>query len=171
MYKPSTKKWVCVKTTYSNTAYIYTDASKKDLIPCYGYKFRVSPYIHKMSSATGKYTDVNVAYKEITAYTRPTKSKIIKATRPAKRTVSLTWSKSPRVSGYQVIVYKTYGLKNVVKTYYTKGTSKKVTGLTSGKWYYVAVRPYKTINGKKLYSDSYAKRYRIYRTLYERSFR
>ena len=155
MYKPSTKKWVCVKTTYSNTAYIYTDASKKDLIPCYGYKFRVSPYIHKISSATGKYTDVNVAYRGITAYTRPTKSKITKATRPAKRTVSLTWVKSPRVSGYQVIVYKAYGLKNVVKTYYTKGTSKKVTGLTSGKWYYVAVRPYKTINGKKLYSDSY----------------
>ena len=155
MYKPSTKKWVKIKDTYSNSTNIYTDASKKDLIPCYEYKFRVAPFIRKQSSATGKYTEVYTAYRGITAYTRPTKVKITKFTKPAKRTVSLTWSKTSRISGYQVIVYKTYGLKNVVKTYYTKGNSMKISGLTSGKRYYIAVRPYKTINGKKLYSDQY----------------
>ena len=155
MYKPSTKKWVNIKTVYSNSTTIYKDCNKKNLSSAYGYKLRVAPYIRKQSSATGKYTDTFVAYRGITAYTRPSAVKITKFSRPAKRTASLSWAKTSRVSGYQVIVYKTYGLKNVVKTYYTKGTSKKVTGLSSGKWYYIAVRPYKTINGKKLYSSNY----------------
>ena len=155
MYKPSTKKWVNIKTVYSNSTTIYKDCNKKNLSSAYGYKLRVAPYINKKSSATGKYTDTFVAYRGITAYTRPSAVKITKFSRPAKRTASLSWAKTSRVSGYQVIVYKTYGLKNVVKTYYTKGTSKKITGLSSGKWYYIAVRPYKTINGKKLYSSNY----------------
>ena len=126
-----------------------------DLKSATSYKYKIVAYYRFIDPRTLNYSNKDFANITVSVTTRPTKSKITKATRPAKRTVSLTWVKSPRVSGYQVIVYKTYGLKNVVKTYYTKGTSKKVTGLTSGKWYYVAVRPYKTINGKKLYSDSY----------------
>ena len=154
MYNPTTKIWVKVKTTSSNSTTINKDANKKDLIPCYGYKFRVFPYIYKQTSTTGKYTDTFTAYKEITAYTRPTYSNI-KYTLPSKKTIYLTWTKSPRVSGYQVVVYKTKGLKNVAKIYYTKGTSMKISGLSSNKKYYVTVRPYLTINGKKLYSDQY----------------
>ena len=154
MYNPTKKIWVKIKTTSSTSAYICKDTNNNYLIPCYGYKFRVFPYIYKKSSTTGKYTNTFTAYKEITAYTRPTYS-IIKYSLPSKRTVSLTWTKSPRVSGYQVVVYKTKGLKNVVKTYYTKGTSMKISGLSSNKKYYVTVIPYLTINGKKLYCDKY----------------
>jgi len=34
-----------------------------------------------------------------------------------------------------------------------KATSKKITGLKGGKKYYVQIRTYKVVDGKKVYSD------------------
>lgn len=66
----------------------------------------------------------------------------------------MTWKKAAVASGYQVTVAANSGFtKNVKKVYVTgrSTVSKKVTGLKAGKTYYVKVRAYKTVNGKKIY--------------------
>mgnify|MGYP003282290931 CR=1 FL=1 len=62
--------------------------------------------------------------------------------------------KTAAVSGYQIVCATDKKFtKNVVKTTVSgKSLSKTVTGLKKGKTYYVKVRAYKTVNGKKLYS-------------------
>ena len=65
-----------------------------------------------------------------------------------------SWKKSSIASGYQVVVATDSAFKkNVEKYTIKKGStvSKKVTGLTEGRTYYVKVRAYKTVNGKKIY--------------------
>ncbi len=83
---------------------------------------------------------------------KPTISKLVKG----KKSFKITWKKVSSVSGYQV-QYST-------SSKFTKKTSKKVTyngnkkftktvsKLKGGKKYYVRVRTYKTVNGKKVYS-------------------
>ncbi len=83
---------------------------------------------------------------------KPTISKLVKG----KKSFKITWKKVSGVSGYQV-QYST-------SSKFTKKTSKKVTykgnkkftktvsKLKGGKKYYVRVRTYKTVNGKKVYS-------------------
>ena len=68
--------------------------------------------------------------------------------------VKVTWKKAAVASGYQVIIATDASFKNNVKKYTVKKgstTSKKVEELKSGKTYYVKVRAYKTVNGKKIY--------------------
>ena len=61
--------------------------------------------------------------------------------------------KTSMVSGYQIVCATDKKFtKNVVKTTVSgKSLSKTVTSLKKGKTYYVKVRAYKTVNGKKLY--------------------
>ena len=60
-----------------------------------------------------------------------------------------------RITGYQ-IQYSTSkkftSPKSTTVSGYSK-TSKKITGLKSKKTYYVRVRTYKTVNGKKIYGS------------------
>ena len=73
---------------------------------------------------------------------------------PKKKQAKVTWAKDSKVTGYQIVYATnskfTKGKKTVtVKSY--KTTSKTITKLTSKKTYYVKVRSYKTVNGKKIY--------------------
>lgn len=89
---------------------------------------------------------VRVAPKKITK---------LKITAKGKTSVKISWKKVNGASGYQVAV-KTgkNGKYKVVKT--LKGQNKvsyTKTKLKSGKTYYIKVRAYKTIDGKKVYGD------------------
>ena len=69
-----------------------------------------------------------------------------------KKAIKVTWKKLSDVSGYQI----TYSTKKsmsgaTTKSSGKKSSAKKLTGLKSGKTYYVQVRPYKIKNGKKYY--------------------
>ena len=73
--------------------------------------------------------------------------------------LKVTWKKNSAVSGYQ-IQYSTSKKFTSAKTVTVKGyktTSKTIKSLKAKKTYYVRVRTYKTVNGKKVYSDWSAK--------------
>ncbi len=66
---------------------------------------------------------------------------------------TLKSGKTADVSGYQIVcaTNKSFTKGKVTKTVSAKTLSKTITGLTKGKTYYVKVRAYKTVNGKKIY--------------------
>ena len=60
------------------------------------------------------------------------------------------------ISGYQLQYSTSSKMSTNRKTLFVKGaniTSKKITGLTGGKNYYVRVRTYKLVDGKRYYSS------------------
>ena len=99
------------------------------------------------------------AYYALAAYrnTVPDKTVISKAVKSGKTSVKVSWKKvtsSSACSGYQVVLATNSGFTKNVKKVTVSGrntASKTVTGLTSGKTYYVKVRAYKTVNGVKVY--------------------
>jgi hypothetical protein len=68
--------------------------------------------------------------------------------------LKVTWKKDSQATGYQ-IVYATNSKftsgKKTVTVSKNSTTSKTISKLTKGKSYYVKVRSYKTIDGKKVY--------------------
>ena len=84
----------------------------------------------------------------------PSQSSLSTVTSPKKGTLKATWKKDTAVSGYQVKIARNSGFSKSVKNYYISGNknnSKTMSGLTKGKKYYVKVRAYTQINGKKVY--------------------
>lgn len=75
-------------------------------------------------------------------------------------TVTAKWSKGKgAVSGYQIKCSRNKNMSGAKTVTAGKSTtSKKITGLKSGTKYYVQVRAYKNVNGKKLYSAWSAKK-------------
>ena len=116
------------------------------------YKLRLNGVCKTTDPQTGKTSYTTLPGCVFSVCTRPDYAKLSKLSKPAKKTAKVTWKKVSRASGYKVVASTNYKLTKPTKTYYVKGTSKKITGLKSGKWYYLAVIPYKTFNGKKIYS-------------------
>ena len=99
----------------------------------------------------------------------PAKTTLSKTAKSGSGKLKVTWKKAAintdyvtkrsgktaAVSGYQIACATDEKFsKNVVKTTVSgKRLSKTVTGLKKGKTYYVKVRAYKTVNGKKIYGQ------------------
>lgn len=119
------------------------------------------PVVNQMATEQAYYA-LAFFYKAV-----PTKTAISKVTKPASGKLKITWKKADinkayleqkngkgGVSGYQIVLATDKSFtKNVKKVTVSggKAVSKTVTGLKSGKTYYVKVRAYKTVNGTKLY--------------------
>jgi len=77
--------------------------------------------------------------------------------RSCSKAFKVAWKKpSTQISGYQIqySTRKSFASGNKTKTIKgSSATSKKITGLKSRKTYYVRIRTYKTVNGKKYYSS------------------
>jgi hypothetical protein len=69
------------------------------------------------------------------------------------KTVKVTWKKDSQATGYQIVYSTNSKFKSAKTVNVTKNstTSKTISKLTKGKTYYVKVRSYKTVNGKKVY--------------------
>ncbi len=83
------------------------------------------------------------------------KSASIKKVKAAKKAISVIWKKVGGVKGYQVQVATDKKFKKNKKTVTIKKqktTKTTVKKLKAKKKYYVRVRTYKTVNGKKVYS-------------------
>lgn len=81
---------------------------------------------------------------------KPPKSTSIKKIKAQKKKAKISWKKSADANGYQVVfsTKKNKGFKSAGHTTKLSLTKKK---LKSKKTYYFKVRPYKTIDGKKVY--------------------
>lgn len=77
----------------------------------------------------------------------------IKKTKKGKKSFSFTLKKVSGVSGYQVQTATDKKFKKGRKTVTSKKTNVTFKKLKSKKKYYVRVRTYKTVKGKKYYSD------------------
>ncbi|MBQ6392168.1 MAG: hypothetical protein IJH60_01510 [Eubacterium sp.] len=90
--------------------------------------------------------------KEITVSVVPKKMIIKKAKASGKRTMSIIWKKDKTVSGYQVMLSmkKNFKKYTVSRNFKAKVTKQKITSLKSKIWY-VRMRAYKKVKGKKLY--------------------
>lgn len=100
--------------------------------------------------------------------TVPSKTTLSKAARAGSGKIKVSWKKASintdyvtkksgktaAVSGYQIVCATDKKFSKNVKKVTVSGSktlAKTVTGLKKGKTYYVKVRAYKTVNGKKLY--------------------
>ena len=145
-YDASSKKYVLYKNITNpntNTCKVTGLASNKK------YNFKVRAY--QIDDSEKTYAPFGAVVSQYTSIAKP---KLNSAKSTSKKKIKASWSKVKGASGYQVM-WSTY--KNFSKNYKTKSvkakySSKTVTTAQSKKTYYVRVRAYKTINGKKVYS-------------------
>ncbi len=154
------------KVSLSASSYTYNGKVKKPTVTVINHKGTKLKNVHyTVTYATGR---KNVGKYKVTIKMRDnysgTKTLYFKIN-PAKTTLSsltagskkltVKWTKkSTQVTGYQIQYstsksFKSYKTKNVT-SYKTASTS--LTGLKAKTTYYVRVRTYKTVNGKKVYS-------------------
>jgi mannan endo-1,4-beta-mannosidase len=83
----------------------------------------------------------------------PKKATVSKVTSPKRSQIKVTWKKDSQATGYQIVYSTSSSFKSAKSVTVTKNstTSKVISKLTAGKKYYVKVRSYKTIDGKKVY--------------------
>lgn len=145
-YDASSKKYVLYKNITNpntNTCKVTGLASNSK------YNFKVRAY--QIDDSEKTYAPFGAV---VSQYTSIAKSNLNSAKSTSKKKIKASWSKVGGASGYQVM-WSTY--KNFSKNYKTKSvkakySSKTVTTAQSKRVYYVRVRAYKTINGKKVYS-------------------
>ena len=146
-YDASSKKYVLYKNITNpntNTCKVTGLASNKK------YNFKVRAY--QIDDSEKTYAPFGAVVSQYTSIAKP---KLNSAKSTSKKKIKSSWNKVGGASGYQVM-WSTY--KNFSKNYKTKSVkskylSKTVTAAQSKKTYYVRVRAYKTINGKKVYSQ------------------
>ncbi|MCD8013842.1 MAG: Ig-like domain-containing protein [Lachnospiraceae bacterium] len=134
---------VLIKTISSVSKVSYTDTEVKSSNGV-TYTYTVIPFGDSIISSG--------ASKEIV---RLTGTKLSSAKNTSKKKATIKWKKTSGVTGYQIqySTSKTFSKGN--KTKLVSGSSKakvKLSGLKKGKTYYVRIRTYKTVSGKKYYS-------------------
>ena len=154
------------KVSLSTTAYTYNGSVKKPNVTIkdsQGKKISSSNYTVTYASGRknvgtykvtikmkGKYSGT----KTLTFKINPTKTTVKSLTAGKKSLKVAITKKTTQVTGYEV----QYSTSKSFKTYKTKTltsykkTSLTLSGLSAKKTYYVRVRTYKTVNGKKYYS-------------------
>ncbi|MBQ6873752.1 MAG: leucine-rich repeat protein [Clostridia bacterium] len=143
VYIKNGKKWTKLTTTSKTSYTVKKDGKKKYLKADKEYQFRVRAVVDDIK---GKYSST------LKVETIPSTATLkLKA---GKKQLTASWSKVSDISGYEV-QYSTSKKMKSAKTVNAKKSSKKTTikKLTKGKKYFVRVRTYKTVNGKKIYSD------------------
>ena len=163
----STKTISRIKTVkLSTTSYTYSGSSKKPSVTVKDYSgktlkngtdYTVSYKNNKSvgtATATVTFKGNYSGTKSLNFTIKPKTTSLSKLT-AGKKQLKVTWKKNSAVSGYQ-IQYSTSKKFTSPKTVTVKGyktTSKTIKNLKAKKTYYVRVRTYKTVDGKKVYSD------------------
>ena len=157
------------KIVLSKTAYTYSGKAKNPTITVKDAAGKtISSSNYTVSYATTRKSigthKVTVTFKGSkyegslsTSFVINPKAPSIKSASNLVKGVKVTWKPVSNISGYELQVSTSKSFKNAKKFSLPKSaTSKKITGLSTGttsKKYYVRVRTYKTVNGKKYYSE------------------
>lgn len=146
-YDASSKKYVLYKNITNpntNTCKVTGLASNKK------YDFKVRAY--QIDDSEKTYAPFGAVVSQYTSIAKP---KLNSAKSTSKKKIKASWSKVGGASGYQVMwsTYKNFSKNYKTKSVKAKSLSKTVTAAQSKKTYYVRVRAYKTISGKKVYSQ------------------
>lgn len=155
-----------VKIKLSKTSYTYDGKKKKPSVTVYdiyGNVFSPSTYTVSYSgdSKPGK-KKVTVTFKgNFSGKTSkeykiiPKKQTISSVKSPSRKKLKVTWKKDSTISGYQIQYSTTKNFKKDKKSVNVskKSTSKTIKTAKYGKKYYVRIRAYKTIDGKKVYGS------------------
>ena len=145
LYNNKTKKYECKKTLNGDTLL----ATIKGLVDGTTYKFR----IRAIRTLNGK--NYYGEYTYLTVITKPNKVTITKLKATAKNKLTVNWKKVSNSNGY-IIQYSTNSkFKNAKKIQIKnkKTISKVIKSLKRNKKYYIRIRAYKQVNGKKIYGD------------------
>jgi hypothetical protein len=152
------------KATISKSSYAYTGKAIKPTVTVKygstklkkGTDYTVS---YKNNTKTGKATiTIKGKGKYSGTITKtfnivPKKATLSSVKSPKTKTVKVTWKKDSQATGYQIVYSTSSKFKSSKTVNISKNstTSKTISKLTKGKTYYVKVRSYKTIDGKKVY--------------------
>lgn len=156
VYDTVKKEWTLMAITNQTsftTKYTVKNNKKsyfKENMQC---KFRIRGFYSVEINGTkytkfGEYAQITAATK-ITAPSSPTLSK-------GKKSIKVKWKKAKSAAGYQIQYATDSKFKKNKKTVSVKGgktTSATIKKLKTGKTYYVRVRAYQKVNGKKVYSE------------------
>lgn len=154
--RTTTDSDVSSQLTTSTTASQIT-ADSKMVESAYSIANEFSKSLSKANTTTtSKATTTTKATKKSSNKNKPKKTKI-KSVKGKKNGFKITWKKVSGVKGYQ-IKYSTnkYFFESLTKSKNVKKaktTSATVKNLRKGKTYFVKVRTYKTVKGKKVYSN------------------
>ena len=128
----------------------YTDYTCKR---CYYSYYELNP-TQPMPSEPAQPSTSTISTTATTTVSKPKNTKI-KKVKAAKKALTVTWNKASNINGYEVQVATDKKFKTNKKTVTIKKqktTSITIKKLKAKKKYYVRVRTYKTVNGKKVYS-------------------
>lgn len=154
--RTTTDSNVSSQLTTSTTASQIT-ADSKMVESAYSIANEFSKSLSKANTTTtSKATTTTKATKKASNKNKPKKTKI-KSVKGKKNGFKITWKKVSGVKGYQ-IKYSTnkYFFESLTKSKNVKKaktTSATVKNLRKGKTYFVKVRTYKIVKGKKVYSN------------------
>ncbi len=163
VYDTAKKKWYLVaqtnKTSY-NVSIAYYKGKKVKLSANKEYSFRVRAFFTaKVNNVKySKYGD----YAAVKVRTKP-KTPAVKKIKKSKTSLKATWGKISGVTGYEAVLATDSKFKKGVKkktVNKSSATSHTFTKLKKGKTYYIRVRSYKTVKGKKIYS-AYSKTVKV----------
>lgn len=144
IYQYVKKKWKKIKTT-SKTSY-----TVKNLKAGKSYKFKVRA-VRASDNIKGDFSSV------LTVKTSPKKVTLDTLKSKKKKQAVVTWKTVSGATGYEVkySTSKKFTKKTTATTTVKKDKTNKITlkKLKSGKKYYVKVRAYKVVDGKKIYGS------------------
>ena len=171
----------CTQNGYNSYVCQICGTQYNEIIPAYGHNvvidYEVAPTVVSSGLTRGSHCSIcgtvitpQTVIPQISVPTQPTtttpttaakavakpKSAKIKKVKSAKKAVSVEWKKVSGVKGYQIQVATDKKFKKNKKTATVKKqktTKTKIKKLKSKKKYYVRMRTYKTVNGKKIYSS------------------
>lgn len=145
LYNKKTRKYECKKTLNLDA----TSATIKGLIDGTTYKFR----IRAIKTVNGKNYYGEYTYLKVT--TKPNKVTISKIKSTVKKKMNIYWKKISNSTGYelQYSLKSNFKSKKSLKIKSKKTLNKTIKNLNSNKKYYIRIRAYKLVDGKKIYGD------------------
>lgn len=134
-----------IKTVKGSTATAVTISGLKAGT---AYSFKVFAY----KTCSNKAVVLSAGSSVVKAATKPSKVSLKSLSSPKKKKLKVSWKKVT-ASGYQVAYSTKSSFKKANTKYVFTSSSSKTLSVKRGKKYYVKVRAYRTVNGKKVYGS------------------